>query len=72
MLFIVAFLNFLLKGVHLSKLAVCKPCARRSALLADNAVLERELSFGGLAMSYGFARGWFARKRDERRLEKSL
>lgn len=35
-----------------------------AALLADNAALQRELDFASLAMSYGFSRGWFARRRE--------
>jgi len=37
-----------------------------AALLADNRSMEKELNFAGLAMSYGFSRGWFARQRDRR------
>jgi hypothetical protein len=36
------------------------------ALVADNIGLQRELDFASLAMSFGFARGWFARQREAR------
>lgn len=46
-------------------LAACDGDPRKTiaTLLADNATLNRELDFAGLALSYGFTRGWFARQR---------
>jgi len=37
-----------------------------AALLADNAALSKELDFATLAHSFGYSRGWFARKRAAR------
>lgn len=36
------------------------------ALVADNIGLQKELDFASLAMSFGFSRGWFAKRRDAR------
>lgn len=36
------------------------------ALVADNISLQKELDFASLAMSFGFSRGWFARRREAR------
>ena len=36
------------------------------ALVADNIGLQKELDFASLAMSYGFSRGWFAKRREAR------
>ncbi|WP_262529484.1 hypothetical protein [Agrobacterium tumefaciens] len=36
------------------------------ALVADNISLEQELEFAALAMSFGFSRGWFAKRREAR------
>ncbi|MBN9054217.1 MAG: hypothetical protein J0H80_10675, partial [Rhizobiales bacterium] len=36
------------------------------ALVADNINLQQELDFASLAMSFGFSRGWFAKRRQAR------
>lgn len=36
------------------------------ALVADNIGLQKELDFSSLVMSFGFSRGWFAKRRDAR------
>lgn len=43
-----------------------------AVLLADNNALSDELGFARLAMSYGFARGWFAKRQAQRKYGKAV